>query len=73
MSKIFEKGGKSKAFHSVFKGSNAGIKVLEYLMKVYYNVPSYVPNNREDTFFNEGKRAVVADILREIEKAEKTK
>ena len=44
-------------------GSENGKEVLRYLMKSYYHITSYVKNDAYETALNEGKRAVVIDLL----------
>ena len=44
-------------------GSETGKAVLKYLLKSYYHAPSYVRGDSHETAYNEGRRAVVIDIL----------
>lgn len=44
-------------------GSETGKAVLKYLLKSYYHPPSYVRGDAHETAHNEGRRAVVIDIL----------
>lgn len=44
-------------------GSQTGKAVLKYLLKSYYHPASYVRGDSHEIAYNEGRRAVLIDIL----------
>jgi len=56
-----------QSYERVFKVNKEGEKILQELIKLFYNKQSYVKNDPYETAFNEGSRKVIKFIINKIE------
>ncbi|MBI2798965.1 MAG: hypothetical protein HYX63_01560 [Gammaproteobacteria bacterium] len=56
----------AEAYSQTFEGFAAGVNVLEDLVGMYYDQPSFEKDNPHLTSYREGRRAVIAYILSQL-------